>query len=129
LIGRRTSTLWQAEGRGNFWSDYEGYDLDGNGLGDIAHRIQNVFEYMEGNHPRLRLYLYSPAAQALAAAEKAFPIVRASSESDPAPLMRAVSMEAPPQEAVPQRSNPLPLGAISLTMFGAAATILYRGQH
>jgi nitrous oxidase accessory protein len=84
VIGRHTSTRW----RQNYWSDYDGYDLDGDGLGDVPHKIQNVFERLEGNHPRLRLYLASPAAQALALAEKAFPIFEGSRERDPAPRMR-----------------------------------------
>ena len=61
------------EGRGNFWSDYDGYDLNEDGRGDVPVKIQNVFEYLEGNHPRLRLFLDSPAARAMAVAEKTFP--------------------------------------------------------
>ncbi|HEV2667694.1 MAG TPA: nitrous oxide reductase family maturation protein NosD, partial [Blastocatellia bacterium] len=90
LVGKRSDTRWQEGGRGNYWSDYRGYDLDGDGVGDVAHKVQNVFEYLEGNYPRLRLYLSSPAAQALAAAENSFPIIKGSSEKDGAPLMKPV---------------------------------------
>lgn len=33
LIGRRSGTRWSENGRGNFWSDYRGYDLNGDGVG------------------------------------------------------------------------------------------------
>jgi nitrous oxidase accessory protein len=72
LIGKKTVTRWTQGGIGNFWDDYEGYDLDGDGIGDRPHKVQNVFEYLEGNYPRLRLYLQSPAAQALALADRMF---------------------------------------------------------
>ncbi len=120
-VGRRTTTRWSADGRGNFWSDYDGYDLDGDGIGDVPHKIQNVFEYLEGNYPRLRLYLCSPAAQALAIAERLFPVLPGSRERDSAPLMRAVAVVAPfaPRQPSPHRG----LALLSLLMMGAAATL------
>src|SRR5262249_21761154 len=90
LIGKNTTTRWQENGRGNYWSDYDGYDLDGDGIGDVPHKVQNIFEYMEGNYPRLRIYLDSPAAQALATAEKTFPVLKSSGEADRAPIIKAV---------------------------------------
>ncbi len=92
LVGRRTLTAWSSGGRGNYWSSYEGYDLDHDGVGDIPMKIQNVFDYLEGHRPNLRLYLYSPAAQALAAAAKAFPIIAINQEMDEHPLMRPVDL-------------------------------------
>lgn len=92
LVGKRTRTAWSSGGRGNHWSAYEGYDLDHDGVGDIPMKIQNVFDYLEGHRPNLRLYLYSPAAQALAAAAKAFPIIAVNREMDEHPLLRPVDL-------------------------------------
>ncbi len=93
LVGKRTETQWSHNGRGNYWSAYEGYDLDYDGIGDVPMKIQNVFDYLEGRSPNLRLYLYSPASQALAAATKAFPIIDINKETDEHPLMRPVMLK------------------------------------
>ena len=103
IVGKSTNTFWNSANTGNFWSDYEGYDLDADGFGDVPFKIQNVFEHMEGNHPRLRIYLMSPASQALALAEKGFPVIEGSREFDRKPLMRPVvlSTKLPESEARP----------------------------
>lgn len=93
LVGKRTETQWSHNGRGNYWSAYEGYDVDYDGIGDVPMKIQNVFDYLEGRSPNLRLYLYSPASQALAAATKAFPIIAINKEADEYPLMRPVMLK------------------------------------
>jgi hypothetical protein len=84
---------------------------------------------MEGNYPRLRLYLYSPAAQALAAAEKAFPVLEGTRELDPAPLMKAASFEFSHPELRPRRTVHAPLAFISLAMGSAALTVLWKGNR
>jgi nitrous oxidase accessory protein len=129
LIGRSTTTQWSENGRGNFWSDYDGYDLNEDGRGDVPVKIQNVFEYMEGNHPRLRIYLDSPAARTLALAEKTFPILRASSEIDPAPLMKPIALHYPFATAEPARRTHAGLMLASLLVLGAGAMVIWKGQR
>lgn len=90
LVGRGGSTQWQSIAGGNYWSDYDGYDIDEDSYGDIPHKIQNIFEYLEGNFPRLRIYLNSPAAQSIILAEKSFPILKGSGEADARPLMHPI---------------------------------------
>ena len=75
LVGIHTETIWNKNGKGNYWSNYEGYDLDNDGIGDVGMKIQNVFDYLEGKNANTRLYLYSPASQAIAVSAKAFPII------------------------------------------------------
>ncbi|MBI4552572.1 MAG: nitrous oxide reductase family maturation protein NosD [Candidatus Latescibacteria bacterium] len=129
LIGRQSTTRWGRDGRGNFWSEYDGYDLDGDGVGDVPHKVQNVFEYLEGNYPRLRLYLQSPAAQALAVADQAFPVVEGSPEVDATPLMRPVRVLGRVDQARPRRSTHGVLAAIALAMLSAALAVIWIGQR
>ncbi len=96
IVGKRTESRWSVDGRGNYWSSYDGYDLDGDGIGDVPMRIQNVFHYLEGQNANVRLYLYSPASQALAAAAKAFPIIMINEETDEHPLMQPFDAGALP---------------------------------
>ncbi len=96
IVGKRTGSRWNEHGRGNYWSSYDGYDLDGDGIGDTPMKIQNVFQYLEGQNANVRLYLYSPASQALAVAASAFPIININEEADNKPLMRQVDLHAAP---------------------------------
>jgi nitrous oxidase accessory protein len=92
IVGKRTGTTWSVSGRGNFWSSYDGYDLDLDGIGDVPMKIQNVFQYLEGQNANLRLYLYSPASQALATAASAFPVIDVTSEADPHPMLQPIPL-------------------------------------
>lgn len=125
VIGRTTGSRWSDAGGGNYWSDYQGYDLDENGVGDVPFKIQNVFERMEGDYPRLRLYLFSPASQALALSERIVPLVRGSEEYDPFPLMKPVAMPVETRPAAQQQP-----GGIwpPLAMLGASMVVLAWGK-
>jgi nitrous oxidase accessory protein len=129
LIGKRTNSEWQERGRGNYWSDYGGYDLDADGIGDVPHKVQNVFDYLEGNYPRLRLYLNSAASDALESAEKTFPIIRGSAEIDEAPLMKAMSIEVPLGRETPDAGKRTILGFLSLAMLTAGLVVLMKGRR
>ncbi len=93
IVGRRTESFWSLNSKGNYWSSYDGYDIDNNGVGDVPMKIENVFSYLEGNNGNVRLYLYSPASQALAVSAKAFPILDISGEKDEYPLMEPVPLQ------------------------------------
>ena len=80
-----TTNLW----RGNFWSDYRGYDVDGDGTGDLAYRPSRLFERISDNAPALRLFADSPSAQAIDFAAGVFPIFEPKPKfADESPRMR-----------------------------------------
>lgn len=72
----------------NFWSALAGFDLDGDGVSDVPYRAERLFEDLIAHRPRLRLFVYSPAIQALNLAAHAFPVVRPRAKfSDESPRM------------------------------------------
>ncbi|HWP40835.1 MAG TPA: nitrous oxide reductase family maturation protein NosD [Tepidisphaeraceae bacterium] len=80
-------------GRGNFWSDYGGYDADHDGVGDQPYRARKLFESLIDREPKLRLMLFSPAHDALEFIGRALPAVQPEAKfADPAPLMRPVEL-------------------------------------
>lgn len=88
LSGSTTTTRFEENGRGNFWSGYSGFDFDGDGVGERPHPVLGAFEKLEGNNPAARLFLQSPAAGALELAARALPEGR-EPVVDPSPLTRA----------------------------------------
>jgi nitrous oxidase accessory protein len=97
--GRLGENEWTPDGRGNFWSDYAGYDADGDGLGDLPYRSQRLLDSLLGQQPELRLFLYSPAVNAVEFAARAFPMIR------PQPILEDT---APLTEPVFPTGAPLP---------------------
>ena len=65
ISGRDSGTRWTADGRGNYWSRYRGFDFDGDGIGEAPHPLVGAFERLEGANPAARIFLQSPAAAGL----------------------------------------------------------------
>jgi nitrous oxidase accessory protein len=98
--------FWKGD-RGNFWSDYTGYDQNGDGVGDFVHEAQTLFENLMDKRPALRLFLFSPAQQAVEFVGRAIPAVRPEPKfTDEVPLMRPLPVL--PARTVAE-SSPVPL--------------------
>lgn len=89
---------WSYRGTGNRWSDYPGYDLAGDGLGDIPHVAGGDLQALLSAAPALEAYRLSPAYRLLEASQ-AWWSTRQPIVEDRHPL---TSDLAPP--AVPPRS-------------------------
>lgn len=83
--GARTST---ERAQGNFWSDYLGWDRDGDGIGDVPYEANDVVDRLIWRHPGVQLLLASPAVQALRFVSRQFPILRVPSVVDAYPRMQ-----------------------------------------
>lgn len=95
--GQLKGNIWSVNGQGNYWSDYAGYDADDDGTGDLVYKSDRLFENLMQREPSLRLFLYSPATNAIDFSAKAFPIVRPQPKvEDEFPLMTPqIPTEAP----------------------------------
>ncbi len=78
---------WGAEG-GNYWSNYVGWDRDGNGRGDVPYEANDIVDRLVARLPAVKLLLNSPALQTLRLVSRQFPLLRAPSIVDPAPRMQ-----------------------------------------
>ncbi len=99
-------TAWSDGRAGNYWSGYDGYDLDRDGIGDIPYSIQNVFQVLESNIPEVRFYLLSPAARILEIAEHSLPILELGDARDPLPLMKPAVNDRVPWHMVSGLNRP-----------------------
>ncbi|GBE30575.1 MAG TPA: nitrous oxide reductase family maturation protein NosD [Bacteroidetes bacterium] len=117
-------TAWSGQERGNHWSSYTGYDLDGDGIGDVPFDIQNVFQVMEGSVPEVRFYLLSPAAAILEIAERTMPILKFGGAVDDKPIIRPVENSDVPWDSLDElgegdRSAAILYTVITIGLFGA----------
>ncbi len=120
--GSLVNNMWSVEGRGNYWSDYSGYDSNGDGYGDVPYEPQKLFEKLVDQRPELRLLTFSPAAQAIDFAAELIPFVRPEPKlSDDAPLMSPGRL---PDLALDRSSSPLPIALASLGMIAGGAGVI-----
>jgi nitrous oxidase accessory protein len=125
LVGKRTDTAFD----GNYWSDNDEPDLDGDGRSDRPFPRSSVFDHMRGNLTAADLLAQSLAAAALGLAERAFPVLEAVSAEDRSPLAHP-----PALPAVPAAREDRPTGgargmALSVAVLAAGGAVLARGRR
>jgi nitrous oxidase accessory protein NosD len=118
VAGKNT---WYDDGMGNYWSDYRGYDITGEGLGDVPHHEGGTVEHLMVESPVLQALASGPAFGLLRAVEDRWiehePVV-----VDPLPILEPVS----PMLAEEGSGGPAAavMGALGLAAVGAAAAVL-----
>ncbi len=118
LVSRRTDTVFL----GNYWSENEEPDLDGDGRSERPYVLTSVFDHFRGNLTAADLLSGSFAAAAIGAAERAFPVLRAVPVEDPAPLARPPALPRVPRPSGRDGgANPAGIAAsLVLAALGAA---------
>ena len=119
LSGRRTDTLFE----GNYWSGNDAPDLDGDGRSDQPYRVAGVFDHLRGNLTAADLMSRSLAADAVAAAERAMPVLDPIPVLDRAPLARPPDLPVPRPAAHAVRERGLVGLLLSAAAFGAALAL------
>lgn len=75
---------------GNFWSEYAGYDLDRDGVGDAPHRPVKLFSYIIDRTPEAMILLRSFFIDLINFSEKVSPVLTPANVIDHGPLMYPV---------------------------------------
>jgi nitrous oxidase accessory protein len=86
-VANRTQE-WSVDGRGNYWSDYLGWDRNDDGLGDVAYEPNDNVDRLLWLYPQVRLLMNSPSIEVLRWVQRAFPVVKSPGVQDSHPLMR-----------------------------------------
>jgi len=92
---------WSVAGRGNYWSDYLGWDRNDDGLGDIAYEPNDNVDRLLWLYPQVRLLMNSPGIELLRWVQRAFPVLKSPGVQDSHPLMRL-----PTTDLLPTRQEP-----------------------
>jgi len=74
--------------QGNYWSNYLGWDRNGDGVGDVPYEANDLVDRLTWKYPAVKLLLNSPAVQTLRLVARQFPLLRATSIVDRHPRMR-----------------------------------------
>jgi len=75
---------------GNYWSEYAGYDLDRDGVGDIPYRPVKLFSYIVHNTPETIVLLRSMFVDIINFSEKVSPVFTPDNLIDSNPLMKRI---------------------------------------
>ncbi|HNJ82612.1 MAG TPA: nitrous oxide reductase family maturation protein NosD [Piscinibacter sp.] len=72
---------------GNHWSNYRGWDRDGDGVGDVPYEANDLIDRLQVRYPAMALLMGSPSVQALRLVGQQFPVLRVPSVVDAHPRM------------------------------------------
>jgi nitrous oxidase accessory protein len=86
---------WSADGRGNYWSDNPGFDLNSDGISDAPYRPNDLMDRVLWVTPQAKILANSPAVQVLRWAQNRFPALLPGGVFDSHPLMTPPPRERP----------------------------------
>lgn len=72
----------------NYWSEYTGYDIDKNGVGDVPHRPVKLFNYVVNKTPESLILLNSLFVDIINFSEKVSPVFTPDNLKDSKPMMK-----------------------------------------
>ena len=75
----------------NYWSDYAGYDLDKNGVGDVPYRPVKLFSYIVNEIPQALVLLRSLFIDIINFSEKVSPIFTPDNVIDEQPVLNPIN--------------------------------------
>lgn len=88
-----TRTLTWGENSGNYWSQYVGWDRDGDGIGDLPYEAVGVVDHLLWRYPLAQVLLSSPALELLRFVSAQFPVLKQPTVVDLHPHLKPIHPE------------------------------------
>ena len=82
------SVEWSINGVGNFWSNYQGWDLNQDGIGDQAYQPNDSLDRLFWMYPQARFLMDSPLASLLRYLNAQFQLDKGKGIVDSNPLIQ-----------------------------------------
>ncbi len=82
-----TKQEWSFDGRGNYWSNYLGWDMNNDGIGDAIFEPNDGIDKLVWQYPEMKMIMDSPAILILRWVQKQFPVLKPPGVKDSYPLM------------------------------------------
>lgn len=99
--------------KGNYWDDYNSFDLTGDGIGEEAYKAGSLYDNLLQTQPYWQFYFESPSVKLWIKAESLFPSMGAVNVYDSKPLIEPVSL----LKQIDQKRKKSFLSAITGTAF------------
>ncbi|SEK99612.1 nitrous oxidase accessory protein [Colwellia chukchiensis] len=81
---------WSFQGQGNYWSNYLGWDMDGDDIGDVIFEPNDGIDQLIWQYPEMKMIMDSPVILILRWIQKEFPVLKPPGVKDSFPLMRPI---------------------------------------
>jgi len=90
---------WSKENKGNYWSNYLGWDMDNDGIGDTIFEPNDGIDKLVWQYPEMKMIMDSPAILILRWVQRQFPVLKPPGVKDSFPLMSPPHIPNNKQEA------------------------------
>lgn len=78
---------WSKDGRGNYWSNYLGWDMNNDNVGDVVFEPNDGIDKLVWQYPEMKMIMDSPAVIILRWVQRQFPVLKPPGVKDSFPLM------------------------------------------
>ncbi|MBB6542682.1 nitrous oxide reductase family maturation protein NosD [Thalassotalea piscium] len=80
---------WSHNSKGNYWSNYVGWDMDNDGIGDVVFEPNDGIDKLVWQYPEMKMLMDSPAVLILRWVQRQFPVLKPPGVKDSFPLMKS----------------------------------------